>query len=241
MTQEELESQPVDPITQAQTEIDAEQGGTPPTFTEEQVQQMIQAQLAPFQNELRGVQGLTAKALDAHRGEWEGELANLQSNMGRAAWLNTLDESERRLVEPLLNEIDQNRQQTGQPVQPVQPGPVGPSSVRENAMAAAQVWGINPNDPRIDYTIADRGDERGMVANFRHIIALDEVAKARAAQPAQQAPQPTPPTANPPVVGAGAGPTGSYGSADAVRDAFVTDTIDRATYESELAKHGEAP
>ena len=72
MTQEELESQPVDPITQAQTEIDAEQGGTPPVFTGEQVQQMIQAQLAPFQNELRGVQGLPAKALDAHRGEWGG-------------------------------------------------------------------------------------------------------------------------------------------------------------------------
>ena len=229
MTQEELE--PVDPITQAQTEIDAEQGGAPPVFTQEQVQQMIQAQLGPLQDQLRGVQGLTAKALNAHRGEWEGQLANLQNNMGRAAWLNNLDESERNLVTPLLNEIDQNRQQV--------PVPTGPPNVRESAMAAAQVWGINPADPRINYALADQGNEQGLVANFRQIIALDEVAKAQAAYPAQQAPQAAPQAASPPVVGTGAGPPGSYNSLEEVRGAFITDTIDIATARQEAKKFGE--
>jgi hypothetical protein len=229
MTQEELE--PVDPITQAQTEIDAEQGGAPPVFTQEQVQQMIQAQLGPLQDQLRGVQGLTAKALDAHRGEWEGELANLQNNMGRAAWLNNLDESERNLVTPLLNEIDQNRQQA--------PVPTGPPNVRESAMAAAQVWGINPADPRINYALADQGNEQGLVANFRQIIALDEVAKAQAAYPARQASQAAPQAASPPVVGTGAGPPGSYNSLEEVRGAFITDTIDIATARQEAKKFGE--
>jgi len=226
MTQEELE--PVDPITQAQTEIDAEQGGAPPVFTQEQVQQMIQAQLGPLQDQLRGVQGLTAKALDAHRGEWEGQLANLQNNMGRAAWLNNLEESERNLVTPLLNEIDQNRQQV--------PVPTGPPNVRESAMAAAQVWGINPADPRINYALADQGNEQALVANFRQIIALDEVAKAQAAHPAPQA---APQAASPPVVGTGAGPPTSYNSIEEVHGAFITNTIDIATARQEAKKFGE--
>ena len=226
MTQEELE--PVDPITQAQTEIDAEQGGAPPVFTQEQVQQMIQAQLGPLQDQLRGVQGLTAKALDAHRGEWEGQLANLHSNMGRANWLGGLEESERNLVTPLLNEIDRSRQQV--------PAPTGPPNVRESAMAAAQVWGINPADPRINYALADQGNEQGLVANFRQIIALDEVAKAQAAHPA---PQVAPQAASPPVVGTGAGPPGSYNSLEEVRGAFITDTIDIATARQEAKKFGE--
>ena len=229
MTQEELE--PVDPITQAQTEIDAEQGGAPPVFTQEQVQQMIQAQLGPLQDQLRGVQGLTAKALDAHRGEWEGQLVNLQNNMGRAAWLNNLEESERNLVQPLLNEIDQNRQQV--------PAPTGPPNVRESAMAAAQVWGINPADPRINYALADQGNEQGLVANFRQIIALDEVAKAQAAYPAQQASQAAPQAASPPVVGTGAGPPTSYNSIEEVHGAFITNTIDIATARQEAKKFGE--
>jgi hypothetical protein len=241
-------TQETDEVTQEQERLDAEQGLQPDTagqmLTADQVAEIVRAQLRPIESQIRGVQSINDKAADAIRrdltAEVEQRFGNLQSDMGRQTWLSTLDERERELVTPLLEEMDRR-------VQPSRPEPVAAQEAGSPDQWA-EVYhlvdnaGLQRNDPRIRYDIlvnASLTPEQRQTQFLRSIYAPSEPAAPAAAQPTPaQDPAPNA-TASPPVEGGGGGAAvGAITSQDNAREALIEGRITTDQYRTMAAERG---
>ena len=247
---------PVDEISQAQAEIDQEQDA--PTsdapsvsgITLDEVRQLMVEQLAPIQNEVRGLQGNKDRSWDAIRKEMsdrvDSKIEEIQSNFGRQAWLNTLDEREKELVTPLLNEIDRSQTQPG--------GDVAETTVQQpdtqTQVSQVEQWvrsqGVDPNDPLIrptlDLALYSEADPN---LKAQHLGAAIAAAKASKGTPAAQTSEQTTTTTTeqprgnpPPVEDASRAGSAQVRTADQVRDAMITGQISLSEGKEKLNRMG---
>ena len=235
---------PVDEISQAQAEIDQEQDA--PTsdapsvsgITLDEVRQLMVEQLAPIQNEVRGRKEMSDRV--------DSKIEEIQSNFGRQAWLNTLDEREKELVTPLLNEIDRFQTQPG--------GDVAETTVQQpdtqTQVSQVEQWvrsqGVDPNDPLIrptlDLALYSEADPN---LKAQHLGAAIAAAKASKGTPAAQTSEQTTTTTTeqprgnpPPVEDASRAGSAQVRTADQVRDAMITGQISLSEGKEKLNRMG---
>jgi exonuclease VII large subunit len=191
-------------IDQASAELDQElantgvSGAQPPTAEEVQ---KLQQDLAQTQNEIRGLQSLYDRGLNAIRRDSEEKLQQIQresqmqqSQARRDQYLGSLDERERSLVEPLMNEIDTMRQSYvqslayQQPVQGSQQSPVEtPHDQWEAVYKVVENMGVSRNDTNVNYQVlmdATKTDDQKQEVFFASV----RDAVTRQGQPTPQAP-----------------------------------------------------
>ena len=127
-----------DEVTQDQQSLDEEQGeipATPQYATSDQLTN-IQNQLQQLESKNRGLQGLVDNGLNAIRRDtqtWaEQQFSGMRNEMDKKAYLENLDEEQRAVVTPLLNEMEELRKQNVQQAQP-QPSPTQQQATPDQA------------------------------------------------------------------------------------------------------------
>jgi hypothetical protein len=237
-------TQPTDEVTQDQDRLDAEQGIEAETqagpLTAEQVTAIVQAQLRPLMSDIRGVQSINDKAADAMRRDLttaiEQKFGDLQSDMGRQSYLNSLDERERELVKPLLDEMDRrNPAPASAPVEPAAPQQAGTADQWEAVYTLVDNAGLQRNDPRIKYEVlvdASLTPAQQQAQFLRSVYG-------GAAVPAQRTTVPVPQdqTVNPPVETGNVG-VGAITSLDSLQDALIGGHITTDQFREQAAAKG---
>ena len=151
-------------IDQASADLDRELDSTQPQPpTAEQVRE-LQAQISQTQAENRGLQGMLDKAVNAIRRDSESRIDERFRQMQQAQqnqdYLNSLDPREREVQEPMLQQLNELKQQVvSQQVMPQgqpQPQPQPQTSVEsqwEQVYRIVEGMGLNRNDPNVKYLI----------------------------------------------------------------------------------------
>jgi hypothetical protein len=240
-------TQEIDEVTQEQDRLDAEQGIdaeiTAAPVTAEQVAAIVQAQLRPLMSEVRGVQSMSDKAADAIRRDLttaiDQKFGDLQSNMGRQSYLASLDERERELVKPLLDEMD--RRVPAQGPAPTEPAPAqqqGTAEQWEQVYQLVDTAGLQRNDPRIRYEVlVDTSlTPQQQQAQFLRSVYGAPVTTTAAPRTAPAAPM-TDQTANPPVENGNVG-VGAITSLDSLQDALIGGRITTDQFREQAAAKG---
>jgi hypothetical protein len=252
MTMESMENlDGQDVIGQEQQDLDSQQGiqaAAAQPITEEQVRQIVQQQTELIQRQLSGIQGLTDRALDAHRRDWttdiERRFAEAQAGAGRQQFLNSLEEDEREKYQQMLSVMDAERRASAPaPLLDPEPMEMGPDPVTapEQARRYVEMNGLQRNNPNIDYAVLNdpalTGPQREAV--FVGIVA-DAVRKQAVAGVTRQPAQPPAGTAqHPPVdVGPGIHSEASLRSQDDLRSAYLEDRIPLDDYRTRMAALG---
>ena len=247
-----------DEVTQDQQSMDKEQGevnATPQYVTPDQLTN-IENKLQKLESENRGLQGLVDNGLNAIRRDtqtWaEQQFSGMRNEMDKKAYLENLDEEQRAVVTPLLNEMEELRKQNVQQAQP-QPSPTQQQAAPDQAQ---QQWeqiykfvesmGLDRNDPNLLYSALDptnslTSEQRS--AQFAESIGNAKEAAVRAKggtppqQPSPQQPQvQKPPTVSPSVEQPGGKAAPSYKNLDDVRSAYIEGKIEKAEYQSMVQK-----
>ncbi len=242
-----------DEVSQAQQELDAQQGNlgqqsAPQYVTAEQMQQLLNQQAQTYERQISGLQSKLDTGLNAIRRDtqsWaEQKIAGLQTEMGRQQWLASLSEEERRLAQPLLEAIQQTRPQPAPNPQPApQPQP-GTDVAQQQWQAVYQMvrnMGIDPQTPGIDYQVLTNTalDQNTREQKF-YASVFAAKAKPNGVQAGVQPQQARPQTPNPPINSAAAGRGGGYRTVDEVYDAYNTGRIDTPTFRKEMVPFGGA-
>lgn len=237
-----------DEITQAQQSLDNEaaQGAAGPQYVSveqfQQLQQAIERQNAM----IAGLQGKFDRGLNVIRTDTENlvkqHVGGLQDRMSRQAYLNSLSEEQRAVVDPLLREVDSLRSER-------QPARSQPQPEQDPAQAQwQQVYdlvadmGVDPRTPGIDYAALSNASLDQRERNRRFFASID-AAKATATKPApaprQAAPAAKTQGANPPVETAAAG-RGGYRNIDDLRDAYINGRISSTEYRQKAQSLGHS-
>ena len=243
-----------DEVTQDQQSLDEEQGevaATPQYVTPDQLTN-IQNELQQLRSENRGLQGLVDNGLNAIRRDtqtWaEQQFSGMRNEMDKKAYLENLDEEQRAVVTPLLNEMEELRKQNVQPAQPQ------PSQTQQQAAPdqAQQQWeqiykfvesmGVDRNDPNLRYSALD--PTNSLTPEQRSAQFAESVGNAVRAkggtppqQPSPQQPQTQKPaTVSPPVDQPSGKAAPSYKNLDDVRSAYIEGKIEKAEYKSMVQK-----
>ena len=250
-----------DEVTQDQQSLDQEQGenaATPQYVTSEQYQAMqneiaqVKQQNQKLESESRGLQGLVDNGLNAIRRDtqkWaEDQFTGIRSEMGRQQYLDNLDEEQKEVVAPLLNELDELRkQQRVEPQAAVQQQQVQSGQANqqwEQVYQFVESMGVNRNDPNLRYSALDptnslNPEQRS--AQFAESIGNAIRAKGGTPpkQPSPQQPQvqtQKPTTVSPPVDQPSGKAAPSYKNLDDVRSAYIEGKIEKAEYQSMVQK-----
>ena len=196
---------------------------------------------------LAQVSGLASKidtGLNAVRRDtrtWaEQQIGELRTTMGRQKYLDSLDEEQRKIAEPLLAEMDRRNPQPSSPAQEVQQPAGDPVQLWNDILRISAEAKVNPYDESIGLykSMATNLPNEENLRLFRQNI---QAVKA-AVQPAAPAPQRTAaPANNPPIETQAASRVGGYRNADDVRDAYIMDRIDKEQYRKALATFGQQP
>ena len=243
-----------DEVTQDQQSLDEEQGevaATPQYVTPDQLTN-IQNELQQLRSENRGLQGLVDNGLNAIRRDtqtWaEQQFSGMRNEMEKKAYLENLDEEQRAVVAPLLNEMEELRKQNVQQVQPQ------PSQTQQQATPdqAQQQWeqiykfvesmGLDRNDPNLRYSALD--PTNSLTPEQRSAQFAESVGNAVRAkggtppqQPSPQQPQTQKPTTvSPPVDQPSGKAAPSYKNLDDVRSAYIEGKIEKAEYQTLVQK-----
>ena len=243
-----------DEVTQDQQSLDEEQGeipATPQYATSDQLTN-IHNELQQLRSENRGLQGLVDNGLNAIRRDtqtWaEQQFSGMRNEMDKKAYLENLDEEQRAVVTPLLNEMEELRKQNVQQAQPQQ------SQTQQQAAPdqAQQQWeqiykfvesmGLDRNDPNLLYSALD--PTNSLTPEQRSAQFAESVGNAVRAkggtppqQPSPQQPQvQKPATVSPPVDQPSGKAAPSYKNLDDVRSAYIEGKIEKAEYQSMVQK-----
>jgi len=243
-----------DEVTQDQQSLDEEQGeipATPQYATSDQLTN-IHNELQQLRSENRGLQGLVDNGLNAIRRDtqtWaEQQFSGMRNEMDKKAYLENLDEEQRAVVTPLLNEMEELRKQNVQQAQPQQ------SQTQQQAAPdqAQQQWeqiykfvesmGLDRNDPNLLYSALD--PTNSLAPEQRSAQFAESVGNAVRAkggtppqQPSPQQPQTQKPaTVSPPVDQPSGKAAPSYKNLDDVRSAYIEGKIEKAEYQSMVQK-----
>ena len=243
-----------DEVTQDQQSLDEEQGeipATPQYATSDQLTN-IHNELQQLRSENRGLQGLVDNGLNAIRRDtqtWaEQQFSGMRNEMDKKAYLENLDEEQRAVVTPLLNEMEELRKQNVQQAQPQQ------SQTQQQAAPdqAQQQWeqiykfvesmGLDRNDPNLLYSALDPTNSltpEQRSAQFAESVGNTVRAKGGTPpqQPSPQQPQvQKPATVSPPVDQPSGKAAPSYKNLDDVRSAYIEGKIEKAEYQSMVQK-----
>jgi hypothetical protein len=239
---EDMTQEP-DEVTQAQNQLDVEQGiesgASALPVTAEQVAEIVRTQLRPIESQIRGVQSINDKAADAIRrdvtAEMEQRFGSLQSEMGRAKYMDSLDEREREVIKPLLDELDRRSStpQVNEP-EPAVAQQSGSPDQWEQVYRLVDNFGLQRNDPRVKYDVLVDASLTPEQREAQFLGSLREalVQPAPTAQTTQvRTPQAT---ANPPVeTSSGAAAAGAMTSMDSLRDALLEGRVSRDEYKEQ--------
>ena len=160
-------------IDQASAEIDRELATTAESqaqpLTADQVQQIVQSQMQPFQTQISGLQSLVDRGLNSIRRDSESALQQMQQQTltqqnqeRRNQYLNSLDTREREVAEPLLEEIENLKQsqinqllaqQSVPQNEPVDNVQQNVQNQWEQVYKIVEDMGLNRNDPNVNYSI----------------------------------------------------------------------------------------
>jgi len=240
-------------IDQASAEIDRELATTAESqaqpLTADQVQQIVQSQMQPFQNQISGLQSLYDRGLNAIRRDSEEKLQQIQretqmqqSQARRDQYLGTLDGRERELVEPLMQEMDNMKQvylqslASQQSAQvPEQAPAANPQDQWEAVYKVVENMGVNRNDANVNYQVlmdttkTDAQKQEVFFASVRN--AVTQQGQQQVPQATAQ-PQPADPQAQtPPVENSRQGGSGVHQSIDELCDWYIG--LNRPTQEQE--------
>ena len=243
-----------DEVTQDQQSLDGEQGevaATPQYVTPDQLTN-IQNQLQQLESKNRGLQGLVDNGLNAIRRDtqtWaEQQFSGMRNEMDKKAYLENLDEEQRAVVTPLLNEMEELRKQNVQQAQPQ----TSPTQQQAAPDQAQQQWeqiykfvesmGLDRNDPNLRYSALD--PTNSLTPEQRSAQFAESVGNAVRAkggtppqQPSPQQPQTQKPaTVSPPVEQPSGKAAPSYKNLDDVRSAYIEGKIEKAEYQSMVQK-----
>ena len=214
-------------IDQASADLDRELDSTQPQPpTAEQVRE-LQAQISQTQAENRGLQGMLDKAVNAIRRDSENRIDERFRQMQQAQqnqdYLNSLDPREREVQEPMLQQLNELKQQVvSQQVMPQgqpQPQPQPQTSVEsqwEQVYRIVEGMGLNRNDPNVNYAVLTDNTKTD-AQKEQMFYASVSTAVAQRGQPTPQAPatQAVDPQAQtPPVETARQGGTGDVQNMD---------------------------
>ena len=248
------EEQIVDELTTDQQAMDQQQGlapaaAEPQYLTAAQAQEMVSQHTAQLRTELRGLQGLYDKGLNAIRSDTqqivEGKLSALQEGLNRRAYLESLDEDTRNVVQPLYTELDSMRSMLQQKLSPE----AAPAQTAQPQSTANEQWqrvyqfvrsfGVDPNDASIRYsTLVDQN----LTAQERQdqFVASLRSALQKGGQTGAPAARPQPATANPPVEAgrSGANANVRLNSLEDVVDARANNLITNDKYTERMAELG---
>jgi hypothetical protein len=239
MTQEEIPEQAIDDaVSQTQVDMDRDQGlqngTTPEMLTRVEVEQMLAEQARVYQGQIAGLQSKVDTGLNAVRRDtqtWaQQQMGDLQTRLGRESWLNSLDEDQRSLVTPLVQQMDR--------MQPA-PAPLpdsAPTAYSDAGMLDTQMdfviqgFGLQPNDVRINKAALRAGDQQGFMQSIRSAIAADTTA-----QPPQPRQQSAPQAVNPPVEGRG---QSSNNGTDSIMNQHIRGEISIEEYKRRMSEQG---
>ena len=243
-----------DEVTQDQQSLDKEQGeipATPQYATSDQLTN-IHNELQQLRSENRGLQGLVDNGLNAIRRDtqsWaEQQFSGMRNEMDKKAYLENLDEEQRAVVAPLLNEMEELRKQNVQQAQPQ----TSPTQQQAAPDQAQQQWeqiykfvesmGLDRNDPNLRYSALD--PTNSLAPEQRSAQFAESVGNAVRAkggtppqQPSPQQPQTQKPaTVSPPVDQPSGKAAPTYKNLDDVRSAYIEGKIEKAEYQSMVQK-----
>ena len=223
-------------IDQASAEIDRELATTAESqaqpLTADQVQQIVQSQMQPFQNQISGLQSLYDRGLNAIRRDSEEKLQQIQretqmqqSQVKRDQYLSALDGRERELVEPLMQEMDNMKQVYLQSL-----------ASQQSAQVPEQAPAANPQDQwEAVYKVVENMTKTD---DQKQAIFFASVRNAVTQQGQQQVPQATaqsqpadPQAQTPPVENSRQGGSGVHQSIDELCDWYIG--LNRPTQEQE--------
>lgn len=229
-----------DELDDTQLGLDAEQGiQAPPVYaTAADVERIIASQLKNFEVQVRGLQSKVDSSATAIRRDLTNmttsELAKIRQELKQKQILEAIPEEHREWMGAVLNQVmDQDSPQA-----PSVPVPVQTPQVQQEMMQAMDIirrMGGDPQNPMINYAAYLQGDNDSFLASIG--------ASFRNA-PAPAAPKPAPAparaqTTTPPVETPSGGTRTDLSRVDAVRDAYLTDKIDKKEYTERMARLGQ--
>jgi hypothetical protein len=243
------EAQTQDALDLDQQSLDVDQGiqDAPAFVPTEQYNQMLQQQQSRNDQLQRHISGLESR-MDTRANEVTKQLGDIASASARAE----IERREQELLSGIEDPAERDRMKTMLELQNLRNPQVAPvpeqpqvASQPQAQQATAADWqqvqsfvqnfGVNPNDPRIQYSILTDTNlsaeqrQQQFLANVGQIAATVTPAAQQGQQ--QAAPTPTPTRASGPV---GTG----YRSMDDVYDAFNSNQIDTETFKATAAKFG---
>ena len=255
VTENDMAESVVDEITQTQQQLDQEQGiatdqpVTPPGGAEV----VSAAEYRNLQNMVSGLQSKLDTGLNAIRRDVVEDAkrqiaeatSGWQSQLARDRWLEGLDENDKSLVSPLLEQIQQLREErnTPPPQQPTQQ--IDPAAAWEEVYRFVESAGVNRNDPNLRYdllTNTSLPDDQRRNQFIAHLQQLRGAVpnQTPVGQPQSQQPPATP---NPPIEA----PSGTQGSMsrEQIMDLYIENKLATAgdpsghgAYRELMAKNG---
>lgn len=221
-----------DELTQDQDSLDQQQeaqASAQPsvTMTPEQltafVSGQVQSATQPLLQQVRGLQGLIDKGLDAVRRDMRKEFLDAQRQGQLQQALQEVPEEHRPWAMKFASAMQQG-QTIPEPEPTPTPQPTGnPQADHWMAQVQQQVTLMGGDPAKVDYQAALRGDMDAFYRSVGESVRTKGGAPAqqRTAQPQRQAQQ----TVNPPVNGAPPRGGGAYRTVDDIREAYIADHI----------------
>ena len=255
VTENDMAESVVDEITQTQQQLDQEQGipvgqpVTPPGGAEavsaedvRNLQRMVSGLQSKFDT---GLNAIRRDVVEDAKQQIAAATTGWQSQLARDRWLEGLDENDKALVGPLMDEIQQLRAErnTPPPQQPTQT--IDPATAWDQVYQFVESVGINRNNPDVRYgllTDTNLPEDQRRNQFLAHLQQLRGVASNQpsATQPQRQQPPTTP---NPPIEA----PSGTQGSMsrDQIMDLYIANQLGTANdpsghgaYRELMAKNG---
>ena len=156
VTENEMAESVVDEITQTQQQLDQEQGipaeqpagaPTPAELAMQEQVRSLQSQVSGLQSKLdTGLNAIRRDVVEDAKRQIAEATSGWQSQLARDRWLEGLDENDKALVSPLLEQIQQLREErlSPAPQQPTQQ--IDPAAAWEGVYQYVESAGINRND-----------------------------------------------------------------------------------------------
>jgi hypothetical protein len=167
------------------------------------------------------------------------------TNAARRSWIGELPEEQQEMAKRLLAEVDRSAPKAEPSPEPQRDEPNGEQddavAAWEAIYASARMFGLDPRDPNIDYSMWTDTGISDTVRNDKFAKSLrSAILKGGNAQQPNGAPPPQQRAAapkNPPTNGAPAGGSASQ-SFEQLRDKFISGTMAPEVYRDEAAKLG---